>query len=517
MTELTARKNDVIIVGAGHNGLTAAAYLARAGLNVEVLEASSCAGGMAATRSIGSNYLFPGLAHLTCPPDPRIVNDLRLRDYGYTQGKAVGTVSLGLDGQHTVFDADGVENSTDDAAYRDFRAQYLDFARAVQALYSTRPPRLKHMDFADKKTLAKLGLKLRFGLGKDSMYEFLRVAAINIYDVLNEAFDDDRLKGAIATDAVMGSAMGPRTPGTVLTWLQRLQGELHGPMSCGNARTLVDALTQSAEAAGANIRYGTRVSSILIENDKCFGVELDDGSMVKAPVVISAIDPRTTFTKLVGAPRLDTMFASRASQVRGPGTVGKLNIALSGLPEFDGLEPDQLASRMIVAPSMRYVERAFNPSKYGEIPEHPVLEITIPSLHDPSLAPDGHHVMSVNVAYLPYDLKGGWDEQSKGVAYRVIAQLGEYAPELKSLIVDHEFLSPADIEREYGAVQGHWHHGDLSIHQSFMLRPTYGAAQYDTPIDQLFICSAGSHPGGGVTGMPGRLAAARVLETGATK
>ena len=259
------------------------------------------------------------------------------------------------------------------------------------------------------------------------------------------------------------------------------------------------------------------MKKVLIDNDKAFGVELDNGDLVKAPLVVSNVDPRATFAKLVGAPQLDTMFATRARQIRGPGVVGKLNIALNGLPKFTGLDASALSDRLVVAPSMRYVERAFNHSKYGECSDHPVLEISVPSLHDPALAPEGHHVMSVNVAYLPYALDGGWPDQKKTLAYRIISQLSEYAPGLTSLIVDHEFLSPADIEREYGAVQGHWHHGELSIHQSFMMRPVHGAAQYDTPIEGLFLCGAGCHPGGGLNGTSGINAAKRAIDTGAAK
>jgi phytoene dehydrogenase-like protein len=355
------------------------------------------------------------------------------------------------------------------------------------------------------------------GLGRDTMYEFLRVAAINIYDVLNETFDNEQLQGALALDAVMGSAMGPRTPGTVLTWLQRLFGELNGAASVHSGEQLVNALTQSAENAGTVIRCNTRVSKILIEDSKAFGVELDDGELIKAKLVVSNADPRTTFSSLIGAPQLDTMFANRVAQIRGSGVVGKLHLALSDLPEFTGIDPSELTNRLLVAPSMRYIEHAFNPSKYGECPDDPILEITLPSTHNSALAPEGHHLMSVNVAFLPYDLNGGWAEQKKTIAYKVISQLERYSPGLKSLIVDHEFLTPRDIEREFDATGGHWHHGELSIHQSFMMRPTYGAAQYDTPIDKLFLCGAGSHPGGGLTGLPGRNAAKRILELGGAK
>lgn len=516
-------RNDVIIIGAGHNGLVCASYLARAGHNVLVLEAGDTAGGMSAPRTLDENFHFPGLAHAAYPVSADIRRDLKLDKFGYKPGDAIDTVALDVNGRHLVIGATGLSGEgllkSDEAAYPDFRKQYLAFARALRPLFDNTAPRLKDMPLADKATLAKLGWNLRMGLGRSDMYEFLRVAAINIYDVLNDAFEDDRLKGAIGADAVLGSAMGPRTPGTVLTWLQRLQGELNGPLSLqsGGQSQLVHALTQSAEDAGVNIRLGARVEKILIDNGKAFGVELAGGEMVKARTVISNADPRSTFTDLVGAPSLDAMFASRVSQIRGSGVVAKLHLALSGLPEFTGLDESRLRDRLLVAPSLRYVEHAFNHSKYGEYSENPVLEVTIPSLHNSSLAPEGHHVMSVNVAFVPCELEGGWGDQKSTLAYKVISQLGQYSANLKSLVVDHEFLAPDDIEAQFHAVQGHWHHGELSIHQSFMMRPLYGAAQYGTPIDRLYLCGAGSHPGGGLTGLPGRNAAKRILKSGGLK
>jgi len=304
-----------------------------------------------------------------------------------------------------------------------------------------------------------------------------------------------------------------------LTWLQRLQGERNGSMSLqsGGRSQLVHALTQSAEDAGVTIRLNTHVKKILVENGRAFGVELPNGDMLKAKIIISNADPRATFSDLVGAPQLDAMFAHRVTQVRGSGVVAKLHLALSGTPVFTGLAESQLSNRLVIAPTMRYVEQAFNHSKYDECSENPVLEITIPSLHNSALAPEGHHVMSINVAFVPYQLDGGWEEQKSTFAYKIISQLGEYSPNLKSLIVDHEFLTPQDIEEQFHAVQGHWHHGDLSIHQSFMMRPVHGSAQYDTPVDGLFLCGAGSHPGGGLTGLPGRNAAKRVLKLGGAK
>ena len=516
-------RTDAIIIGAGHNGLVCASYLARAGMNVVCLESGDEAGGMSAPRTIAESYHFPGLALATYPVNSAIRRDLKLDQFGYVPGDAIDTIALDANGQHLTIGKRSVTgeglSEKDENAYPKFREQYLAFAKALGPMFDNKPPRLKNMELADTATMAKLGWNIRLGLGRASMYELLRVAAINIYDVLNDEFDDDRLKGAIAVDAVMGNAMGPRTPGTVLTWLQRLQGERNGSMSLqsGGRSQLVHALTQSAENAGVSIRLNTHVKKILVENGKAFGVELPNGDMLKAKIIISNADPRATFSDLVGAPQLDAMFANRVTQIRGSGVVAKLHLALSGTPEFSALEESQLGNRLVIAPTMKYVEQAFNHSKYNECSENPVLEITIPSLHNNALAPEGHHVMSVNVAFVPYKPGGGWEEQKSTFAYKLISQLGQYSPNLKSLVVDHELLTPQDIEEQFHAVQGHWHHGDLSIHQSFMMRPVHGSAQYDTPVDGLFLCGAGSHPGGGLTGLPGQIAAKRILKLGRAK
>jgi phytoene dehydrogenase-like protein len=509
---------DAIIVGAGHNGLVCAAYLARAGHDVLVLEANDAVGGMAAPRNVGGAYHFPGLPHAVTPLARVIRDDLKLDRLGYKAGPAVDTIALDAEGAHLTLgpnraSGDGLSGA-DAAAWPGFRKRYLAFAKALQPLFENKPPRLKNMPFADKAALAKLGWNIRFGLGRETMYEFLRVAAINIYDVLNDTFDDERLKAAVALDAVLGSAMGPRTPGTVLTWLQRLHGELGGPPTIHCADLLINALARSAEDAGSTIRCNARVARILVEDDKASGVELDGGETIESSLVVSNADPRLTLSSLIDARQLDTMFANRVAQIRGSGVVAKLHLALSGLPKFEGLDASQAANRLLIAPSMRHIERAFNHSKYGEYSDEPVLEISIPSVHNGALAPEGHHVMSVNVAFMPYDLEGGWTEQKTTAAEKVIARIGRYAPGLESLIVSYEFLTPADIEAQFGSVQGHWHHGELSIHQSFMMRPLHGAAQYDTPVGGLFLCGAGCHPGGGLTGLPGRNAARRILELG---
>lgn len=514
---------DAIVIGAGHNGLVCAAYLARAGLRVACVEARDAAGGMAAARTLANDYHFSGLAHAAFPVGPGMRRELGLDRHGYAPGRALDTVSLGRARDHLVIAAEAVQGTglpdQDARRYPQFRAKFVDFARALRPLFESPPPRLKDLAAGDRKTLARLGWNIRVRLGRAAMYEFLRVVAINVHDVLDEQFEDDRLKGALAAEAVLGSAMGPRTPGSVLTWLQRLHGAPHGPLALASTGTggLIDALTRSLEASGGSIRLGARVDRILTEDGAATGVALSNGDTLRAGLVVSNVDPRATFLQLVGAPRLDAMFTNRVRQIRGAGTVAKLHLALNDRPGVAGLDESLLGSRILVAHSMKHVEHAFNHSKYGEFSAEPLLEITIPSLHRDGLAPPGHHVMSVNVAFAPYALEGGWDGQREAAADRVVDQLERYMPGLRALIVAREFLTPADIETDYGAVGGHWHHGELSMHQSFMMRPLYGASQYDTPIDRLFLCGAGCHPGGGVTGIPGRNAARRVLGLGAER
>ena len=284
-------------------------------------------------------------------------------------------------------------------------------------------------------------------------------------------------------------------------------------LTIGRSRAC-DALAQCAESAGAKIRTAVEVRRIIVENGKTVGVETADGEILQAATVVSNADARSTFLDLLGATSLDAMFAHRVSRIRGDGTVAKLHIALDGLPMFPGLTDAMLRNRLLIAPSMDYVERAFNPAKYHEFSEEPVLEMTIPSLLDNSLAPEGSHVVSVSAAFAPYHLEAGWEDQRTSFTYRIIALIDRYAPGFKSRIVDHKMLTPEDIERKFHCKGGHWHHGEMTIHQSLMMRPVYGCARYDTPVDGLFLCGASAHPGGGVTGLPGHNAAKRILRMG---
>jgi len=511
---------SVVVIGAGHNGLVCAAYLARAGYRVQVLDARAAPGGGAATRDFAPDCRVSGLAHILHSLNPKVCKDLKLADAGLETGAVIDTISLARGGNHLILGRDTVSGDglspQDVAAYAAFKQEFRAYAAALEPLLMNRPPRLKNMDRTDKLNLAKTGWKLRFGLGAESMREFLRVGGMNIYDVLNDTFDSPGLKGAIAADAVIGHCMGPRSPGTVLTWLNRLQGENCGPQTLppGGMGSVARALATAAEKAGASIRMNARVSRVLITNGRAIGVLLESGEQIDADRVVSSADAKTTFLRLVGTPELDARFAHRVHKTRTRGVVAKLHLALKGLPEVKGLSGKQLGQRLLIAPDMTYVEHAFNHAKYGEYSEHPVLEITLPSINDPTLAPAGQHVMSVVVCYAPYALKSGWQENRDIFADRIIALIEEYAPGFTSLVTAHELLTPVDIEAEYNIDGGHWHHGEMTIDQSFMMRPVHGAAQYDTPIEGLYLCGAAAHPGGGITGIPGHNAARRILAAG---
>jgi len=510
-------ESRVIIIGGGHNGLVCATYLAKAGFSVQVLEASDTTGGLSSAYQFAENYRVPGLAHVLHPLNPGIIKDLGLSSAGLVEGEPISTISLGRDKRHLTIGRDSVTghgvSPEDSAAYSAFKKEFRDYARALEPLALNKPPRLKDMDRKDKFTLACLGWSLRFGLGATSMSEFLRVGGINIFDVLNETMDDPQLKGAIAADAVIGHHMGPRTPTTVLTYLNRLRGETYGPpcLPVGGSGNIATVLERAAVNAGVEVHTGKRVRRIIVDHGRASGIELQTGEKKMADVVISNADAKATFLGLVGSLELDAMFAKRIHTTRTNGNVAKIHFALSELPEVDGLSETELGQRLLIAPDMRYVEHAFNHAKYGEYSEAPVLEITIPSLADPSLAPAGHHVMSVSASFAPYVLKRGWDSGRTEFAQAVISLIEAYAPGFSTRIVRTVILTPVDIEREFNVTGGHWHHGEMTIDQSFMMRPVHGTAQYDTPVEGLFLCGAAAHPGGGITGLPGRNAARRVL------
>jgi phytoene dehydrogenase-like protein len=361
---------------------------------------------------------------------------------------------------------------------------------------------------------ALLGLDIRL-LGRESMREFLRVAGINIYDILEEAFESPLLKGALALDAVLGTNLGPRSNNSVLTLLHRLSGTggTNGAVSLpqGGMGAVSEALAAAARASGAEIRTSAPVAAITLNGDRIAGVRLESGELLAADTVVSNADPARTLLGLLGARHLETGFVHRVRHIRQKGMAAKLHLALDALPGFTRLPAQFLGERLVIAPDLNYLEQAFDHAKYGQCSPAPALEITIPTVHDATLAPAGKHVLSAIVQYAPYDPRASSDAARSGLLEQTLGVLERHAPGLRQRVVGAELLLPTDLEREFRITGGHWHHGEYAVDQFLMLRPVPGAAQYATPVPGLFLCGAGCHPGGGVMGSAGRNAAKVVL------
>lgn len=503
---------DAIVIGAGHNGLVCAALLARAGKKVIVLEAASEVGGAARTRAIADGYSVSGCAHLLYQLQPGVVRDLGL-DIDLAARK-MGTVALSRDGAHVRLNGgkvDGVSQS-DTANMRAFHRRMTRFADLLQTYLNQPPPRLGGGTSRDWMTLARLGLDLR-RLGKTEMREFLRLIGMNIFDEVEERFESPLLRGAISLDAVLGTHLGPRSPNTILTYLYRLCGN-HGTLDlpAGGMGRVGEALANCARNHGAIIRTGMPVTRIVVDNGRAAGVETGSGETFASWTVISNADPKATILSLTGSRHVETGFTRRIHNIRMRGNAAKLHLALDGLPAFDGLEKKDFGDRLLIAPDANYVERAFNPAKYGEYSTRPVLEITFPSFRDASLAPTGKHVLSAIVQYAPYDLNEGWNDAAREAFLdTTLAAIEEYAPDLRQRISASEILTPVDIEREFRITGGHWHHGELTLDQFLFVRPVGGFAQYAMPLEGLYLCGAGAHPGGGISGAAGRNAARAIL------
>ena len=516
------KKYDVIVVGGGHNGLVCATYLAKAGRKVLVLEANAALGGASATSEFSDQFSVSSCAHWLFQLNPEVASDMGLKGHGLElAARDLNTIALAEDGNHLTIGVNTLEGAgvtdEDRKAFVAFNKQMLKFSKLLSGAFNRRAPKLVEGNLTDRITLAKLGLGMKM-LGKTDMSDLMRLALINIYDVMEENFENDLLKAAISLDSLLGSHMGPRSPNTVYGYLYRRMGDIYGfngpAVVRGGMGAVGEALGNAAKTAGVDIEVSAAVSKINVDVDRATGVTLADGRVVDADMVVSNADPKTTFNKLVGLTNIETGIARRVKTIRMKGDAAKLHIALDSLPDFTGLTKDQMGQRLVIAPTMDYIELAFNACKYGEYSKAPAMDISIPTIHDPSLAPDGKHVMSVIVQFAPYELEGGWESHKDNFKNLIIDRIADYAPNLKDKIIASELLTPADLEDRFHIHGGHWHHGEISLDQILTMRPFPGASQYGTSVDGLFLCSAGTHPGGGVMGLAGHNAAKEIIKRG---
>jgi len=524
---MARERYDAIVVGAGHNGLVTAAYLARAGMRTLVLERRERAGGPLATEELAPGVRAPVAADCVEGLRPDVVRDLGLGSHGLSaiEPEAVAFapslggpgLTLWRDPVRTATELRARAHPRDADTFVAFDGTIRSLAEFVARLQETEPPDLASPSLAD----AGAGVTLLSGLrhlGPEQVRETLRVAPMSVADLVSEAGEDESLRGLLGARGVRYSAMGPQSAGTALNflWSSAAGGGAAGRTVFvrGGPDALTDALLAAARSHGATVRCDAGVSAVRTGRGTVEGVALDGGEEIDAPIVASSADPKQTLLRLLDPAELGPTLGWHAEHIRAPGVVAKVTLVLDGLPAIGGAEDERLRGRIVVAPSLDELELAFNDSKYGRISEAPFLEATIPTLSDPSLAPEGTHVLAALFQYAPRDLRDAeWDEAARGrVADAAVRTLEACAPGLEERIVARHVLTPADLERDYGLTGGHPMHGEHALDQVFAWRPLLGHARYRLAgIGGLYLCGAGAHPGGGITGGPGRNAARAIL------
>lgn len=510
----------VVVIGGGHNGLAAAYYLARAGLKPIVLEARPGCGGGAITTELEPGFRCPALSHHT-PLASDVARDMALGRHGLQVLRSdIDTIAPSLDRAPLVAYLDPAKagesirqlNAPDGAAYPSYRAVIEQVAGVVASLLQSPPPDIDHPGAHDLWNLLKTGRRFR-ALERKSRYRLLRWGPMPVADLAREWFQSELLCASIAGPAVSGTMLAPRSAGSGLVLLlHEATRQLAGGSWCarGGPGAVTQAMAAAARAAGADIRTSTRVEQIVVAQHRIAGV-IAGGQRIDAGAVVSAIDPKTTFLRLMDPAHLAPDFLSKIRNYRASGTIAKVNLALSALPDL-GVPPETLAGRIHIGPHMDYLEHAFDHAKYGEMSEQPWLDATIPSVLDPGLAPAGGHVMSIYAHYAPYRLRNSdWAAARQPLLQNVLAVLERFAPGIGRLVVAAQVITPADLESEYGFHGGHVFHGELALDQIATMRPLLGHARYAGPVRGLYMCSAGTHPGGFMTGASGRLAAHAII------
>ena len=524
---------DVILIGAGHNGLVTAGYLGKAGYRVLVLEAREILGGAATTEEI-----FPGFRADTGSFDaggflPQVVAELSLRKHGlrFVETPVVAFAPQPDGRALTLWREPGkslaeIEQfSREDAEkFPQFQSQVQRMTEALRRMMTLTPPPLSSYHARDLLPWLRAAVDVR-RMGRQGLMDFLRVLPMPVADFLDEWFENPVYKGILGSLGVRGTMAGPRSPGTALLFLYGVQGAAAKQSRSsrfvrGGMLQLAEALARAAHEHGVEIRTGCRISQVCTHAGRATGVLLDNGEEILARVVVSNASPRHTFLDLVGPEQLEVRFVREVNNIRYRGSLARVILALDALPHFRAAasrevltkEGTLLSGHTVLCPGLDYLERAYDAAKYGQISEHPVLDLSIPTMLDASFAPPGKHLMLINVQYAPYHLaEGDWDVEKGRLGRQVIDLLDEYAPGLQNLVLHQEVLSPVDLERRFGLPEGCIYHGQMALDQLLVMRPVPGYSQYRTPIQGLYLCGAGTHPGGGVTGAPGHNAAREIL------
>ncbi|MBI1853677.1 MAG: NAD(P)/FAD-dependent oxidoreductase [Planctomycetes bacterium] len=529
---MMAKSYDAIIIGAGHNGLVCAAYLAKAGRKVLVLERRHLVGGAAVTEELHPGFKFSVCSYVVSLMRPQIIRDLELPKYGFDL-LPLDCAFLPLpDGRSLARWNDYARtrqeisrfSKKDAEVYPEYGHVMMQMGRFSKPIIDDVPPDPTSMNPFEILKLLRLGKRFR-ELGEDNGIAALKLFTMSAVDFLNEWFESDVLKAPMSVSGIIGTFLGVRSPGTAYVLLHHYMGEIDGAFRSwgfcrGGNGAVSNAIAAAARHYGAEIRIEAPIARVLVKDGTAEGVVLENGEEIRARLVVSSLDPNRTFLRLVGKEHLDPEFATSIERFKLRGSSGKVNLALDRVPEFTCRPGDgpHLRGDIAICPSVDYLERAYDEAKYGDFSSRPYLNVVIPSLSDPSVAPPGKHVMSIFVQYAPYKLKEGpaaWPQKRDAFGDAVIDTLAEYCPTLKESILYRQVLSPWDLEQQFGLTEGNIFHGELSLEQLLFMRPVAKWARYRTPIRSLWICGSGSHPGGGVMGAPGQIAAREILKAGA--
>jgi phytoene dehydrogenase-like protein len=524
-----SKTHDIVIIGGGHNGLVTAFYLAKAGLKPLLLERRSTVGGAAVTDEFHPGFHCSTLAHAAGPIAPEIVRDMQLAQHGFEAiHPPVRAFAPSPDGRSLLLYDDAAKSAEsithfskkDAAIFPEFQQTLARLAGVLRRVLAQTPPSIDKPSSSDLWNMAKTGKAVR-GLGRKDMFRLLRWGPMAVADLVSEWFETELLRATIAARGIFGAHLGPWSAGSSALLLLRAAADPHPAGSAafvkGGLGSLTRAMAEAARAAGAEIRTAADVEQVLVKDGRATGIVLNGGEEIAANVVISNADPRRTFLQFLDPVHLEPSFLGKLKNYRSTGSVAKINLALAGLPAFRALAQGDaaqtLSGRIHIGPEIDYLERAFDDAKYENFSRAPVLDIAIPTLTDPSLAPSGKHVMSIYVQFAPYRLKSSdWNAQREALADTVIQTLAAYAPDLPGMVLARQIITPLDLEREYGLTGGHIFHGELALDQLFTMRPLLGWARYRTPIDGLYLCGSGTHPGTGLTGLSGSNAAREILK-----